>query len=123
MQLTAGENANQHTDSGDGFPDGRCRRRATWWMRPTPNRQIHPIRSKPQLPSQGRDFSNLVNLGSGIQAGTTTSGDMGTGTNISYGVKVSFNGLPPTSFKFTVDGTDTKQGSSTSHLVCTELKT
>jgi hypothetical protein len=57
-----------------------------------------------ELPVQGRDFSNLVNLSTGVLAGSTES--LGTGTGTSYGVKVAFNGLPPTSFKFTVDGTD-----------------
>jgi hypothetical protein len=67
-----------------------------------------------ELPIQGRDFSNLVNLSAGALAGTTDT--LGSGTGTTYGTKVAFNGLPPTSFKFTVDGTDASGDPASSSL-------
>ena len=67
-----------------------------------------------ELPIQGRDFSNLVNLSAGVLAGTTDT--VGSYTGATYGTKVSFNGLPPTSFKFTVDGTDASGDPASSSL-------
>jgi hypothetical protein len=49
-----------------------------------------------QLPAARRDWTNLLNLGNGI---STTSGK----------ATVSLNGLPPSAFRITVDGTDASQ--------------
>jgi len=50
-------------------------------------------RQTKELPLFRRDWTNLVNIGTGVATNSTTGG-------------VSLNGLPPASFRLTVDGTD-----------------